>query len=179
MQLQRHWQRRGNSRQPRKIGKITSLSMWCCRFLRAQKEYTPPAEVKSQLEAIYSQVLGTTDGKTRISDFKTRFELFCACESKFQHKIPNSLLHTIETVEDVTAYYQTSVDTITPLENLRNLDLPKNLHVQYEYHRFHPDTDTKFGGVTAFPGSSTIVTGLKYKDKYKGHIQKVRLPNIM
>lgn len=132
-----------------------------------------------QLEEIFKRVLGTTDGQTRITDFQKRFELFCACEDKFQHKIPNSLLHNIETVDDVAAFYQTSVDTITPLENLRNLDLPKNLHVQYEYHRFHPDTDTKFGGVTAFPGSSTLVTGLKYKDKYKGHKQKLQAPHIL
>lgn len=26
-----------------------------------------------------------------------------------------------------------------------------------------------FGGISAFPGRSTIVTGLKYKKKYKGY----------
>lgn len=135
--------------------------------------------MKQQLETIYTQVLGTTDGNIPITDFQKRYELFCACESKLQHKIPNSLLHTIETVEDVTRYYESPVDTITPLDNLKNIDLPENIHVQYEYHRFHPDTDTKFGGVTAFPGSSTIVTGLKYKDKYKGHKQKLQFPHII
>lgn len=40
------------------------------------------------------------------------------------------------------------------------------------------ETDTKFGGVTAFPESSTIVTGLKYKNKYKGHEQKIRFPHL-
>lgn len=33
---------------------------------------------------------------------------------------------------------------------------------------FIADTDAMFGGVTAFPESSTIVTGLKYKKKYQG-----------
>jgi large subunit ribosomal protein L50 len=34
---------------------------------------------------------------------------------------------------------------------------------------FVSETDTMFGGISAFPGSSTIVTGLKYKKKYKGY----------
>ena len=33
------------------------------------------------------------------------------------------------------------------------------------------ETDTLFNGRTAFPKSSTIVTGLKYKKKYPGHKQ--------
>lgn len=52
------------------------------------------------------------------------------------------------------------------------MELPPNLHITYDYTRFHPDTDTKFGGVTAFPKSSTIVTSLKLKKKYKGHSQE-------
>jgi large subunit ribosomal protein L50 len=31
------------------------------------------------------------------------------------------------------------------------------------------ETDTMFGGISAFPASSTIVTGIRYKKKYKGH----------
>lgn len=52
------------------------------------------------------------------------------------------------------------------------VDLPENLHIQHEYLRFHPDTDTKFGGETAFPLRSTIVTGLRYKKKYAGFVAK-------
>ena len=48
-------------------------------------------------------------------------------------------------------------------------DLPKNLHVIREYKRFHPDDDQMFGGQTAFPKSSTIVTGLKARKKYNGY----------
>lgn len=40
------------------------------------------------------------------------------------------------------------------------------------------DTDTKFGGVTAFPESSTLVTGLKYKDKYKGFKAQEKWPQF-
>ena len=34
------------------------------------------------------------------------------------------------------------------------------------------ETDTMFNGVSAFPRSSTIVTGLKYKKKYRGYSAK-------
>lgn len=35
-------------------------------------------------------------------------------------------------------FYLTPVSTTTPLEKLRTMDLPENLHVQYEPIRFHP-----------------------------------------
>lgn len=41
-------------------------------------------------------------------------------------------------IEDLKRFYTTSVDTTTPYEALRKLDLPKNLHIQQDYHRFHP-----------------------------------------
>lgn len=37
---------------------------------------------------------------------------------------------------------------------------------------FFIDTDTLFSGKTAFPKSSTIVTSIKYKKKYPGHMQE-------
>lgn len=66
----------------------------------------------------------------------------------------------------------TPVNTTMPLDGTKQLDLPKNLHILYDYNRFHPDTDTKFDGKTAFPKSSTLVTGLKAKKKYPSLIQK-------
>ena len=58
----------------------------------------------------------------------------------------------------------------TPYDALKKMDLPPNLHVMYDYQRFNPDSDTKFKGISAFPRSSTIVTGLKAKKLgYTGH----------
>lgn len=66
-------------------------------------------------------------------------------------------------------FYTTPIDTTVPYDTLKNMDdLPPNLHIQTDYHRFHPDTDTMFNGVSAFPKSSVLVTGLKYREKYKG-----------
>lgn len=39
---------------------------------------------------------------------------------------------------DLKQFYQTPLDNTTPYEALRKIDLPKNLHIQQNYHRFHP-----------------------------------------
>lgn len=39
---------------------------------------------------------------------------------------------------DLRQFYLTPVDITTPYEALRTMELPKNLHVQQDYHRFHP-----------------------------------------
>lgn len=78
--------------------------------------------------------------------------------------------------EDAVEFYSTPVDTTLPLDAMKTVELPENLYIQHEYIRFHPETDTMFGGKSAFPKSSTIVTGLKYKNKYKGHVAKKSWP---
>lgn len=101
-------------------------------------------------------------------------KLLLACESELNHCVSNSLLHTIKTLGDVKKFYETPVNTTLPLDKICNLtpELPKNLHIQYDYHRFNPETDTMFNGVSAFPESSTIVTGLKSRKKYQGYVAK-------
>ena len=49
---------------------------------------------------------------------------------------------------------------------MRGLDLPENLHIQLDYVRFNPETDSLHNGRTAFPGRDTVVTSIKYKRKY-------------
>ncbi|CAH2007426.1 unnamed protein product [Acanthoscelides obtectus] len=158
----------------RKVGpKIdsTAQSLAAKGFLRPQKDYTPPRDVHQLLDAVFQTVLGHAKEDFKLSDISQRFKVFKACYDKTGHSIPNSLLYTIQTLKDVKTFYLTPVDTRTPLDKMRNMELPENLHVEFDYHRFHPDKDTRFGGQTAFNGSSTIVTGLKYKDKYPGHTQ--------
>ncbi|RLU21410.1 hypothetical protein DMN91_005783 [Ooceraea biroi] len=147
------------------------ISLAARGFLRPQKSYEPPADSSDRIDKIReSQTISVSDD-TQLED-AVRFKLFTACEEEFKYSIPNSLLHTIGSIADLKQFYSTPVDSTTPYEAFHRLDLPKNLHIQQEYHRFHPDTDTMFGGVTAFPKSSTIVTGLKYKKKYPGHKQE-------
>ncbi|XP_021942307.1 39S ribosomal protein L50, mitochondrial isoform X2 [Zootermopsis nevadensis] len=139
-------------------------------FHRPQTHYNPPQDVADRINSVYKIVTGLTsvsDARLNIPEVKFRF--LNACFQEFQYSVPNSLLSTMFTVDDVVEFYKTPVDKIAPLDALNSMKLPENLHIQTEYHRFHPETDTMFGGISAFPKSSTIVTGLKYKKKYKGY----------
>ncbi len=51
-------------------------------------------------------------------------------------------------------------------------DLPPNLHINLEYKRFDPATDTFFNGRDAYPKRDTIVNSLWYSKKYKSVIKK-------
>ncbi|XP_011630615.1 39S ribosomal protein L50, mitochondrial [Pogonomyrmex barbatus] len=141
-------------------------------FLRPQKPYEPPDDTAERIDQICESQNIPTNDDVKLEDPILRFKLFVACEEKFKHYIPNSLLYTIESIRDLKQFYSTPVDSTTPYEALGKMDLPKNLHIQQDYHRFHPNTDTMFNGKTAFPKSSTLVTGLKYKKKYLGHKQE-------
>ncbi|KAI4488851.1 hypothetical protein M0804_004349 [Polistes exclamans] len=146
----------------------TRKSLSAKGFLRSIKPYDPPTDVNERIDKICTSQEISTDDTAKLEGGLLRFQIFAACAEEFRHSVPNSLLCIIETVGDLKEFYRNTVDVATPLDTLRRMQLPKNLHVQYEYHRFHPDTDTMFGGKTAFPLSSTLVTGLKYKKKYKG-----------
>lgn len=74
-------------------------------------------------------------------------------------------------------FYETPINTFLPLDELTTRELPPNLHIEHNYTRFNPSTDSMFGGKTAFPGSSTIVTGIKYRKKYPG-FKSVEIPEI-
>ncbi|XP_046987091.1 39S ribosomal protein L50, mitochondrial [Schistocerca americana] len=145
-------------------------------FVRPQKQYIPEGDIKKKIDDICKSVWQDKKQILKhsnpIADSEFKFSLLAKCYQEFQHGVPNSLLHTIESLDDVINFYETPVDVTIPFDTLKKVELPENLHIQYEYHRFHPETDTMFGGVSAFPLSSTIVTGLRYKKKYKGHIAK-------
>lgn len=141
-------------------------------FLRYQEAYNPPTDVYRRIDKICNEQNISTNDDTKIDDPLQRFNLFLACEKEFQHSLTNSVLCFIETIADLKEYYGTPIGNVTPLDAMRNMELPKNLQINYDYVRFHPDTDTLFNGKTAFPKSSTLVTGLKYKKKYPGHKQE-------
>ncbi|KAG8224147.1 hypothetical protein J437_LFUL005481 [Ladona fulva] len=157
--------------------KDTEASIASKGFLRAQKAYDPPEDVTSRLNSIIESVFGNSlDFNAKLENPTQKFKFLEACSYEFSHSVPNSLLHTMETLGDVIKFYKSPVSTRTPLDQLKSMDLPPNLHVQYEYHRFHPDDDVMFGGITAFPKSSTLVTGLKYKKKYRDYMAKKSWP---
>ncbi|KAI5697338.1 hypothetical protein M8J75_008870 [Diaphorina citri] len=136
-------------------------------FLRPQKGYIPPSDIEARLNDVFEKVAGTTEKSMSLQDPSVKFNLLDSCHEEFNHKVPNSLLHKINSLDDVYNYYLTSVDVRTPLEALKTRDLPPNLHILYDYHRFADDS-SKFDGVTAYPQNNNVVTGLKMKKKYKG-----------
>ena len=86
---------------------------------------------------------------------------------EFDHDIPGVYLTEMRCVGDAVRYFQTEVRGTSALEDLANRkDLPPNLNVQLEPVRFNPETDTMFGGRTAFPGRDTLVPSLKFRRKY-------------
>lgn len=146
-------------------------------FLRPHKPYAPVNDAAERVRAIASQLQMTNGGDQRkLTNLEEKFKFLAACFEELNHGVPNSQVHELNTVADVIAFYQKTVDTTVPLDALKRIELPENLHIQYEYLRFHPETDTKFNGKTAFPKSSTLVTGLKYRRKYEGHEAKRSWP---
>ncbi|XP_037044582.1 39S ribosomal protein L50, mitochondrial [Bradysia coprophila] len=156
--------------------KIDSLakSLASKGYLRSQKPYTPPTDVSEKIASLLSSF--GVNNKTNKLEMSEKFNILKAFDDTFDHCVPNSQLHEINTIVDIVQFYNTEVNTTLPLDAMQRMDLPSNLHIQNEYLRFHPETDTMFGGQTAFPKRSTIVTGLKYKKKYKGHVAKTSWP---
>ncbi|XP_054732400.1 39S ribosomal protein L50, mitochondrial isoform X1 [Anastrepha obliqua] len=145
-------------------------------FLRSHKPYEPVQNITDKVRAICINLKISTSTEYKLTNLEEKFRFLDACFKDFQHSVPNSQVHELQSIGDVIQFYETPVNTTIPYDALKNADLPENLHIQYEYLRFHPDTDTKFNGQTAFPKSSTLVTGLKYRGKYEGHEAKRSWP---
>lgn len=164
-----------------------------CRYLRPQKAYEPPQNVSKMVDTLKSEFNLKTGCNGSQFNLEDKFNFLSLCGKEFNHTVPSSVLHEINTIrnaidhifliwfqvrklnadifvilDDVIEFYKTPVKTILPLDELRARELPPNLHIEHKYTRFNPETDTMFGGKTAFPGSSTIVTGIKYRKKYAG-----------
>ncbi|KAM7355737.1 mitochondrial ribosomal protein L50 [Cochliomyia hominivorax] len=145
-------------------------------FLRPLKPYQAPLNAAEKVQQICSNLQISNKPDYALKSLEEKFKFLQACYNDFQHSVPNSQVHELKTVGDVIKFYETSVNTTVPYEALKQMQLPENLHIQYDYVRFNPEKDTKFNGQTAFPKSSTLVTGLKYRGKYEGHEAKRSWP---
>ncbi|XP_014094238.3 large ribosomal subunit protein mL50 isoform X1 [Bactrocera oleae] len=151
-------------------------SLACKGFLRSQKPYRPPQNVPDKVRSICNNLKISFANDYKLENLEEKFKFLDACFQDFQHSVPNSQIHELESIGDVVKFYETSVNTTVPYDALKNAKLPENLHIQHDYVRFNPDTDTKFNGQTAFPKSSTLVTGLKYRGKFEGYNAKRSWP---
>lgn len=153
--------------------KIESMveSMSSRGFLRPYKEYDIPRDADEKLDIAMGNLdISRKTKKQSKEEYVTeKYNMLMRCAKEFNYYVPNSQLVEMEYNQDVRRFYKTAVSTKTPFEMLQYKKLPPNLHVTYNYTRFNEDTAAKFKGRTAFPRNATIVTGLKYKDKYKGY----------
>ena len=83
---------------------------------------------------------------------------------EFNHTITNFQMSDIKTIQDAVNHFKTEVRDTSTYEDISKLDLPKNLHINLEAHRYDPERD----GPTAFPLRDTVIHSLKYKKIYKG-----------
>ncbi|VDK86393.1 unnamed protein product [Dibothriocephalus latus] len=98
------------------------------------------------------------------SDNSEKYLFLSSCIREFKHPISSSLLHEMNDVESVLNYFLTPVKSDDVLVNMANASddkdaLPSNLVVQVDSIRFDPG-DKSFFPTTAFPGRSTIVSGI-------------------
>ena len=65
-------------------------------------------------------------------------------------------------------YFKTEVKDTSALEDLKaKSDLPPNLHINLDYNRFDPATDTFFNGKDAYEKRDTIVGRYENICKYR------------
>ncbi|BFZ04447.1 hypothetical protein BsWGS_07486 [Bradybaena similaris] len=132
--------------------------------------YKPPNDVEEKVVSVASAAVGTQVSPSfRLDDRVLKFKVLTKLMVAFDHGIPNNELSNMNTIQDVVNFFSTPVHDRSSFDDMAKLNLPKNLHIQYEPIRFDPDTDTFFDGKTAFPGRPTVVTDLKYCRKYKGN----------
>ncbi|CAG5117710.1 unnamed protein product, partial [Candidula unifasciata] len=132
--------------------------------------YKPPDDVEGKVASVASAVVGTKVSPSfRLDDRVVKFKVLTKLMMEFDHGVPNNELSHMNTIQDAVNFFSTPVHDRSSFEGMAKLNLPKNLHIQFEPVRFDPDTDTFFDGKTAFPGRPTVVTSLKYCRKYKGN----------
>ena len=104
---------------------------------------------------------------------ETKAQLLATLAEEFKgHRVPNSLLHTMTSLDKVFSFYSTPVSEESPYDKLeagvQRGDLPQNLHVQIEPLRFDPSTATSdLGKITAYPRQSTLLVTPEARKKWK------------
>ncbi|CAD5121755.1 unnamed protein product [Dimorphilus gyrociliatus] len=145
--------------------------------LTTKRAYKPPSNYEERIADITKKTCQKADYKSvSLEDAYIKYKLVSRFIEEFDHDVPASILTEMKTVADCVEYFGREVKRTSALEDMKQLDLPKNLSIMYEYKRFDPETDTFFDGVTAFPGRDTYVRSLKYKRKYKNIITTEKKP---
>ncbi len=147
-------------------------------FQRAYRPYEPPHDMEQKFMTACDKCLkgglpqGANLAEIKIEGVEKAALLSEIADAMGGHRVPNSMLHTMTTLDKVFSFYSTPVDMMTPYERIeagvRFGDMPQNLHVQLEPHRFDPEGgSSRLDRVTAFPRSSTILSTPEAKKRWK------------
>lgn len=133
---------------------------------RQRQAYSPPQDVEEKILGICKSV--GLQKEDSLSDRELKFRFISACIATFNHHLPSSYLNDMDTVQDVIEYFSTEVLGVNPYDNLvsKTNELPPNLAIIAEPHRFNKESDPMFGGHTALPGVVSRVPGLRAAKKY-------------
>lgn len=67
------------------------------RFLRPIKEYDPPIDIRNSIKKIANNTVNQTNASYKL-DINEKIRFLKKCEEIVDHKVPNSLLHTMNTL---------------------------------------------------------------------------------
>jgi len=150
-------------------------------FRRPYKSYTPPADLDEVFVATCAKTLpelstGADLSKIRLEGDNKARVLNALSKAVGGHDVPNSLVHTIDSLDKALTFYSTPVDSATSYERMAAAqsrgELPPNLHVQVDPLRFNPEQALAQGRtgllntVTAYPKSSTILSTPEARKRY-------------
>ena len=138
-------------------------------FQRPYRPYNPPKNMERKFVETCQSALGDKFGedfsKVELQGLDKVKVLSALTETFNGHRVPNSLLHTMTSLDKVFTFYSTSVDKLSPYDRLElgvsHGVLPQNLHVQIDPVRFDPAdvmSTNDLGRISAYPKMSTILT---------------------
>lgn len=80
-----------------KINNLTFKLFYVFRFLRPIKEYDPPIDIKNSIKKIANNIVNQTSESYKL-EINEKIRFLKKCEEIVDHKVPNSLLHTMNTL---------------------------------------------------------------------------------
>ena len=154
-------------------------------FQRPWRPYQPPKNMEATFAKVCSAIFA--DKWSTISkDFSNapvqgleKAKLLSVLAEEFGgHRVPNSLLHTMTTLDQIFTFYSTAKSDLSPYDRLemgvRQGVLPQNLHVQLEPKRFDADDVTvpEQWRQDAYPRDSTLLVTPEAQKRWKHKIAK-------
>ncbi|OAF71308.1 hypothetical protein A3Q56_00882 [Intoshia linei] len=132
--------------------------------------YDPPSNVSDKCKEIIINLTDCDENNYKdyvFKDLKIKFKILNKMMMAFNKDIRNNDLILMDTTQRVINYFLEPTVQSDKLKQLASTTLPKNLSIEIDPVRFDPETDEFYGGITAFPGSNSIVKSIKYSRKYK------------